>query len=278
MKRNAIIRIVIFSFVIIFLLTILVSGLGIGMLLLDFGSVELQTYVTGKGSVPADEIRNLSIEWASGSVTIKTADTDIISFSETASENDVEEMVYSVDDETLVIAHSKPGIRVGFFSLSDKDLEITIPVDWKCNDLQIEAAAANVTVDGLNAATADLDMASGRSTFNDCTISSVEIDTASGNVEFSGTLDTLDCDAASADVTAILYNDPKSISMDSASGDLELTLPVDCGFTARLDSMSGDFFSEFSTTYDDKAYRFGDGTCKIELDCASGNIRIYKGE
>lgn len=277
MKTNAIIRIILFSLMILLLLGLLAAGLGIGIYMFDVGT-STQDYISGSGSVFADEINNLHIEWASGSVSIQTADVDTISFTETATGNNIPEMVYAEHNGTLTIQFGKPALQIGLFSFVEKDLTITVPTDWECKQLDIEAASADVSVNSLLANKAELDIASGDTKFIDCDLEQLEIDSASGDVQYIGYLTSLECDAASADVTAVLYNTPTSISMDSASGDMTLTLPADSGFTASVDSMRGDFRSEFSTVFDGKTYLCGDGACRIELDCASGDIQLYKGE
>ena len=52
------------------------------------------------------------------------------------------------------------------------------------------------------------------------------VDTASGNIYFEGTLNALDCDAASASCEIVVNNVPEYIEMEMASGDLNLTLPA----------------------------------------------------
>lgn len=124
----------------------------------------------------------------------------------------------------------------------------------------------------------ELDSASGTAVFEDCTIEELDIDTASGDVEFSGTLNMLECDAASAKVHAVFHNVPRSLKVDAMSGDVDITLPGRCGFTANIDTMSGDFSSDFETTRKDNTYVHGDGSCRIGLSAMSGDVHIRRGE
>lgn len=276
MKTNAIIRIILYTFVILILVGILLSGIGIGLYMFD---PEVSSeYTTGSVGNISAEIRNLEIEWASGTVTVKTGDVNTISFSETIIGNNTEEMVYKVEDNTLKIKHSKSEIQFGLFSFGSKDLTVTVPQNWICSDLSIEAASAKVNVDDLTAEKVDLEIASGSSSFGNCHINYLEVDTASGDVNYTGYLNKLECNGASADVTATLENTPLVITMECASGDLDLTLPPDSGFTASIESFSGDLESEFEISKNGNYYVCGDGSCKIELNCASGDIRIRKGK
>ena len=47
--------------------------------------------------------------------------------------------------------------------------------------------------------------------------------------------------------------------------------------TLELDSFSENFISEFATVRHNDRYVCGDGSCKITVDCASGNVTIHKG-
>ena len=95
---------------------------------------------------------------------------------------------------------------------------------------------------------------------------------------FTGTLDTMEYDAASADLHAVFHNVPRSLDMGTASGDMDITLPDGAGFTAEVDAMSGDFRSDFEYSQRDDRYISGDGSCRIDLSAMSGDVTIRKGE
>ena len=133
-------------------------------------------------------------------------------------------------------------------------------------------------MENLSADNVKINTASGECGFRSCAVGELSIDTASGSLRYTGTLDTLDCNAASASVTAIFDNVPKSIDMDSASGDLDITLPSDCSFRVSMDTMSGRFHSDFPTNGTNGKYTYGTDGCRIEMDSMSGDITIRKGE
>lgn len=274
MKRNAIARIIIYSIVIILLLGLLSAGMGTSIYTakLDF---DRSDYIQGGSSVPASEVKNLEIEWASGNILIETADTDTISFQE-LSDSDDHPMVYHTKGNTLVIKYMQPQAIFGFFSVASKDLTVTVPKDWVCGELSIDAASADVTVNFLTVGEADLDMASGDCEFNGTSINELSLDSASGEIRYNGILTAMECDTASGKVTAIFDNVPRSIDFDGASADLDLTLPADAGFSVNMDSLSGNFSSDFDTQRQGNAIVCGDRACQIEVDGASGNVTIRK--
>ena len=273
MKRNAIVRIIVFSLVLMILVPALVAGIAAGTFAVR---VEYDEYTTGSSQVSAEDVSGIEIEWVCGSITVETADTDVITFQEVMGKND-EPMIYRVEDGKLIIAYETPKVHFGFGVSSSKDLTITVPRDWDCFELKIDSTSADLTVNNLTVWGVELDTASGNCSFNHCNVAELSIDSASAEVYFTGILSTLDCDTASGDITAILENVPTSIDFDGASADLELTLPENAGFTLELDTFSENFISEFATVRHNDRYVCGDGSCKITVDGASGNVTIHKG-
>lgn len=286
MKRNAIIRIVLFSIAIVLLVSILAGGLllNTAFVNMDWSSILQNEWtsfdgeLSSVGSVPASEIKNIQVDWAAGSITIVPGDVDSISFSENDGLDENHQMVWSKQGNTLVIRYSKTQVYFGFRFDAPKNLLITVPRDWSCNELEIDAASAKVCVNDLTIHTVDFDGASGVCEFVNCNVDHMDLDTASGDIKFTGTLTELDCDAASASCVLHLSNTPLRIDADMASGDLRLTLPEDCGFTVKLDALSGDFTSDFSTVTQNGKYIYGDGSCDINVSAMSGDVTIRKTE
>ena len=302
MKTNAIIRIVIFSLVILVLSSILVGGIALRDRGFDWvyrlhqGSEEVSPIsadsaehheneenhdYTSSAQRTSGKIDELSIDWASGSITIQPGDTDEILYEETGDFDSANAMVAKVSGSKLTIQYCKDGSFLkGGFSFGGslhKDLTITVPRDWVCRELEIDVASADLDIRDLTIQEFDFDGASGSCTLTDCAVGEMSLDTASGDITFSGTLDALDCDSASAKLQLELRNTPRSIDMDTASGSLTMVLPEDCGFTVSLDALSGRFSSDFATTTQNGHHIYGDGSCKINVSSMSGGVTIRKG-
>ena len=231
------------------------------------------------GSAAPAAIREIKIEWISGSVTVEPGDVQEITFLESGNGTDKYEMVWKQSGDELVIQYSKDSSIAGFglhFGDGSKDLTVTVPRGWVCDSLELDTASTDLTVRDMIIREMEIDSASGTAKFENCTVSSLDVDTASGDVTFSGSLNELDFEAASASFTGVLENVPNLIKMDSMSGDLTLTLPEDAGFTVSLDAMSSDFSSDFPTVKKNKSYVCGDGHCKIDVDAMSGDVSILK--
>ena len=226
-----------------------------------------------------DTVREINIEWISGSVTVEPGDVQEITFSESGAATDQYKMVWKQSDDKLTIQFCKDSNVVGFglhFGDGSKDLTVTVPRGWVCDSLELDTASTDLTVRDMIIREVEIDSASGTAKFENCTISSLDVDTASGDVTFTGSLSELDFDAASASFTGVLENVPDRVKMDSMSGDLALTLPEDAGFTVSLDAMSSDFSSDFPTVKKNKSYVCGDGHCKIDVSAMSGDVSILK--
>lgn len=231
------------------------------------------------GSADPAAIREIKIEWISGSVTVEPGDVQEITFLESGNGTDKYEMVWKQSGDELVIQYSKGSSTAGFglhFGNGSKDLTITVPRGWVCDSLELDTASTDLTVRDMIIREVEIDSANGTAKFENCTVSSLDVDTASGDVTFTGSLSELDFDAASASFTGVLENVPDRVKMDSMSGDLALTLPEDAGFTVSLDAMSSDFSSDFPTVKKNKSYVCGDGHCKIDVDAMSGDVSILK--
>lgn len=231
------------------------------------------------GSASTEAIREIKIDWISGSVTVEPGDVQEITFLESGNGTDKYEMVWKQSGDELVIQYSKDSSIAGFglhFGDGSKDLTVTVPRGWVCDSLELDTASTDLTVRDMIIREMEIDSASGTAKFENCTVSSLDVDTASGDVTFTGSLSELDFEAASASFTGVLENVPDQVNMDSMSGDLTLTLPEDAGFTVSLDAMSSDFSSDFPTVKKNKSYVCGDGHCKIDVSAMSGDVSILK--
>ena len=281
MRTNAIVRIVLYSIAILILVSILAGSLLLNTFIVntDWDTVftsENTGTVASVGSVPAEQIRDIKIEWAAGTIFIEPGNVSEITFSETAGLTEKDQLIWSQKGDKLLIQFCKTRVFFGISIEAPKELKIVVPQDWVCDELEIDAASAVVKISNMTMDSVDFDGASGTCTFTNCHVKNLDVDTASGDIRYSGTLVELNCDAASASCTMQLTNCPKRINADMASGDLRLTLPENCGFTVELDALSGDFTSDFPTTNKNGHYICGDGSCMISVSAMSGDVMIYK--
>lgn len=279
MKRNAIFRIILFSFLAVVLVGVLISGIALkkyqmpGIVVrksFDAPEVSGNKFNTG-------EIDRLKIEWAAGSIVLVPVEGNKISITEELLGGD-ESMVLKKDGSTLYVQYCEGAVGIPFGSGSlKKNLYITVPQDWECKELEIDAASATVQGEYLTIRELASSTASGTHTFTNCQVGTLKMETVSGDLNFTGTLEKLDFNGVSAQLDLALTNAPKSIELESVSGDLNLTLPESCGFTVDQDTVSGRFSSELPTTEQNGKIVYADGHCEIEVEGVSASVHIRKG-
>lgn len=287
MKRNAIIRIIAYSLSLVLLLSILCIGLGVTLYTADYETSETSQYEVPLISqddavstvVDAADIREINIDWAAGSIKIISDEyTDKITVMEPKMTQDKYQMHCNTRDGKLSIEFWEERIGIHTTDIS-KELLIIVPADWQCSELTIDSASATVDVQNLSLLEAEINAASGVCGFRNCTVGTLDIQTASGDVFFSGKLNYLDFEAMSANCHLILPNHvPVEIDMESMSGDLVLELPEDAGFALQMDALSGDFNTDFETEMKNGKYRaYGKHQeCMLSLDALSGDVTILK--
>ena len=293
MKTNAIVRIVILSIVFIVLLGILLAGIGLkGFLERKDTSVRWEASHSPSASdgeqmsemyTTSSQIREIEIQWVLGTITIEAGDVDQVVYQETPVSDSRYKMVTKASSDELKIQYCSENAGLSFSMFGTeinvvKDLAITVPKDMTLESLEIEAASAEVIIRGLTIDEVSLDTASGKCELEGCRIGELDVDTASGDIRFNGSLNVLDFDAASAEFEGCFDNTPRRIKMDSMSGDIDITLPSDAGFTVSMDAMSSGITSDFETVIRNGDYICGNGYCQIEYSGMSGDITIRKGE
>ncbi len=254
MRKSAVLRIALYGFMLLALLAALIAGLGVGNLHFNIGG---GGYTAGGGSVDASKVQNLQIDWAAGSVTILTADTDTITFSESETDATSLKMGYKQSGNTLYIDYSSGGISIGLISTPKKDLTVTVPQDWICNELELDGASLSISI-------------------RDVSVKNLDIDGAANNLQFEGSLQKLNCDGAANDLTVLGTTAPEHIDLDGASIRLTLTLPEGTGYIAELEGLSCNLHSDYDHTHKDGKYVYGNEACRIEADGVSCSVTICK--
>lgn len=288
MKANAIVRIVLFSIAILLLSAILVSGLLVRQFAVntDWNRVtELfeefipsnDGTVASVGEISASDVKNIEINWTSGSVTVLKDNVQNITFSENSGLNENEKLVWKLKGDTLVIDSSQFRVIIGI--TRSKDLVVTVPMNWDCKDLEINCVSADTTLQSFTATDVTISAVSGKCDFTgSCAVDKLTVETVDGDITYSGTLNDLECEGVSADFRGTFTAVPHSIDLSTVDGNIDLILPADAGFTAELDTISGKFTSDFDTVVSGSRYSCGNGACSIEIDGVSGNITINKAQ
>lgn len=220
------------------------------------------------GSLPASGVSKLDIDWSCGSITIVPADTDQIVFYSTPSQQ--YPTVYEQEGQELEIKFSRTIIPTA----PPKELLVTVPRNWNPQELSVDGVDSAVKVSDLTVGELDIGSVSGTCTLTNISALDVSLETVSGNMEFSGSASSLECDSVSARIQAALVICPRRIQLDSASGQMDLTLPADSGFQVNYETLSGEFTTDFPVSQSGRRYVCGDGSCMISQSGISGILNI----
>ncbi|MCM1514352.1 MAG: DUF4097 domain-containing protein [Anaeroplasma bactoclasticum] len=122
----------------------------------------------------------------------------------------------------------------------------------------------------------DIDTVSGSVSLKETTANQLEIDFVSSRIDISGAISRMKIDGVSGNLYLTMQQAPQEINCDTVSGDVELIIPDNNGFTAKLDSVSGEINSNFSTSYSQKQLIYKDGGNTYRFDSVSGDVTINK--
>lgn len=291
---------------------ILLAALGICMLAgcngTSFVYPNADRYTVGNADITRT-VENLEIDWASGSVTVEPGDK--CSIREECDPNVAEDgkVHWWLDGTTLRVKYCASG-TAAVLQLHEKTLTVTLPVE-NLKSVTVNTASGNVTAEGmktgsLNIATAsgsirtvceageiELTCASGKigleqkgncssaklttasgSIKADCeNTTELKANSASGKITVNGKVTgELEAEVVSGGVECDLDLVPPVCKLVSTSGGVELKLPKNAGFTAKVDTVSGDFSSDFFLKKEGKSYIAGDGSAKLTMSSTSGDI------
>ncbi len=270
----------------------------------NFGAIS-QTYKNAEKYTAGDTtltspIRALDVHWVSGEVHVVRSDGDVIRVYETDTQNPPEQRLHWwLDGDTLRIQFCESKVFYGLTKWGTKILTVEIPSSMSdaLKIVDIEGVSADISVRGFELDTLDIDGVSGDIALSDLIVASVDLETVSGDigserciftgvtcettsgdVRLEGAITAADMDSVSGDLTLQSTEKLQKLRVDTTSGDIRLTLPVDeDGFTMTFDTVSGDLSSNIPMTREGKKYTCGRGTADYRVDSVSGDIHISSG-
>ena len=303
MRAKAIVKICICGTIALVLASMLVSLLAlprvvdwkIGDLSLhwidDHGSDE--GYTVGEASV-SGEVRELDVSWLSGCVTVEVSDGDAVTLrDEPQPESSDARMRWKLQDGKLTVYSQKRGLTI---PTRAKQLTIGIPADLSgklqklsldlsaataslpaltLRELELDSVSGSVTLTGGSYENLDFDSTSGDLTVTDAAVGELSADTTSGSLTLDGAFETIDFDTTSGALHLTASALPRDISCDTVSAGVMLTLPETGGFSATLDSVSGDLTVDgFAGSLHWDTFVYGQGGPAYEFDSVSGDVHI----
>lgn len=253
--------------------------------------------------VPLEGIRAVNVQMVTGAVWVSAGDGGGIFL---RTDGDERLLHWEQNGNTLNIS-SRGGGDTLYMAVPDDVLDsLTInasPADVmidtvNINTLDITTVTGDVRAGWVNAAEITVKTTSGDVYLDGLTTDSLNVSTASGDVEglsssarvleaksISGELEmdllgaeriALETTSGSIDLS-LEAGDWTAGSMDlcSRSGDIDLALPAELGFTLTFDTTSGDAELEMACLRPSQnVYVWGDGACSIGVNTISGGLEV----
>lgn len=234
-------------------------------------------YTPGDGSADPALVRFIEVDWLGGSVTVKLYDGQQLQFSDNSPFPSEDNLLHSyLDGDTLKIRFYKSGSwRMSV--TNSKDLEVLIPQSAIENmqKISINTESAAVFVNDVRAEDMEIHTKSGGVTV-DGAARQVAVETETGDIALSGTFDAVETESKSGTLTAICTACPQHLAGESSSGDFQITLPADSGFSLKYVLSRGKMISDFDGQEADGVYRVGDGSCNLSFETMEGNLHLSK--
>lgn len=317
MKGNAIAKLIIWSSIALVLICIVAWGIQsefrffrfsnwqIPYFDIDFdegglyiSSDDISDYAAGGGSVKADEISQIELDWVAGKVDIILADTDTIMFEEAApyALPDDYLMRYSISNGKLKIDYTRQTNMRLIRNIPPKHLTITLPKDLVLSDINIDTVSCDmyiemldadeiniegisnaITIDKLIANNVEISMISGRVELKEASARHMNLSNVSGRIELKSS-DIYDLSAST--VSGNLYVEPganvNKVDIDGISGRLTIAIPEIDGFEASYSKISGGLHTDFEVSINNNRAKYKDGGASFNFSTVSGGMYIEK--
>ncbi len=229
-KTAAWIRLGVSSVIALVLVMILIVGISIHQYAFtsDTGdsavSLEGQTIHAAPG-----ELREIQLDWYDGTVTFVCDDqASDITIKESSSQSiPASKQAYCQYSDGVLTIDFQRSMRFSLFRWKSykKNLTVTIPASV-CDQEHLSMS--------LNSVSSLIQI-------QDMTVHNLTTDSVSGQVIFTGSADTIECNTVSGDVQITSLTTPSVISADSVSADIRIQIPANSQFQVSHDGLSGDF-------------------------------------
>ena len=206
----------------------------------------------------------LNISSRGGGDTLYMAVPDDVLDSLTINASPADVMIDTVNINTLDITTVTGDVRAGWVNAAE------ITVKTTSGDVYLDG----LTTDSLNVSTASGDVEGLSSSARILEAKSIsgelEMDLlGAGHIALETTSGSIDMSLAAGDWTA------GSMDLCSRSGDIDLALPAELGFTLTFDTTSGDAELEMACLRPSQnVYVWGDGACRIGVNTISGGLEV----
>ncbi|MEG1151434.1 MAG: DUF4097 family beta strand repeat-containing protein [Bacilli bacterium] len=291
MKTTAIVKIVLFSILTVFLTVFLMKNLNpikfpafrINSNLFYNQNQEIITgdYKKGSGNYNANDVTSMDINWVAGEVDIQEYDgTDII-FEEIS--NGISEkykMHHTLSNGKLTINYSKSNSFNGFgfgVDIQKKNLTIKVPKNKRFEKLELNIVGTETNISNIKSQDMHFITVNGDINGNNLTAKNLSGESVSGQLNLTGDFNSIDYVSVSGKINITDTVCPEVIECESVSGSLNITIPENDGFTLKYDKVSGYIDCDFETKMiENRKLEHKNGSADFKFNTVSGEISIKK--
>ncbi|MBQ8431822.1 MAG: DUF4097 family beta strand repeat protein [Clostridia bacterium] len=242
-------------------------------------SYDDELYQAGDGSIPAEQITAISLDWVDGTVTLEACHDAYASVTESA-ESQLTEAAqlrwYVSEDGVLSVKYRASSY---FLSGKNKSLVLRIPVEFlEGLEIKVKTNSANVILKELTGCDVEIESQSGgAAVLSDCDLTRFSATTGSGKLLISGGVrEQMLLSTRTGTIRGNLPFLPRQSNLFCGKGDIELTLPQDASFSLGFSSEKGNFTCAFDLAQADGRWICGTGEARLDVKTEKGNMSISK--
>ncbi len=307
-KRLKIIMIIIWSFIAIFLTSLLVYGIrtgkGAGDFFIDFKGNGISTKLQKEESVYIEDCDKIYLDLSSEDVVISSTEEDKLKVIESSSGTleEKEKFTLTKEGNTISIRKGNPNTVFNIFSFGhiNRKIEVFIPKGYG-KDLEVKLSSGNINISNditlrdvimsqssgnfnsrssITANSISLRASSGNIKANNLLVKAYELDTTSGNIDIAALSGSGQIEVTSGNIAVGYKEIDESSKVKASSGNISLTVPQGLSFEFQGKCTSGDINSSFDLSYknkrgNDATVKVGNGPYKkLSAQTTSGNIKL----
>ena len=238
---------------------------------------DVHLYTPGNGDADPALVRTIDVDWLAGSVSVKVYDGELLQFSDNSAFPHEKNLLHSyLDGDTLKIRFCKSA-SFRMSAPDSKDLEVLIPRSAMENleEISSDTESAAVFINDVHTVMLEIHTKSGGVTV-DGTAQQAFVETNAGDIALSGTFDEIETESRSGALMAICTECPNRFIGKSVTGDFQIILPKESGFSLEYTLGSGRLISDFDGQESDGNYQVGNGFSKLNFETRSGDLHLSK--
>lgn len=238
-------------------------------------------YEIGSGTIRANSITNLELDWLDGEVHIVLCDDAFISLTETYQGEVADTALLrhrvSEDGTTLSIKYRASAAFLGCGGTAiGKNLTVRIPKSMaSLKTVTLKGESARISMDGISADAMSVTSKTGDVILSNGETNTLSVETVSGNVEstLSIRLGAV-MNTKRGNLKLESEKAPESIDLKTQKGNIILAIPEECGFKLKLDADENRFACDRDLTSTDEGYSYGNSATEIKLSAPKGSVTI----